>query len=61
MTELEKKVKIVDNFLSNKNWEGICGYWMVEDEKGPNVVIVIDLVWLENIHYKPEFVAKKAP
>lgn len=59
MTEVQKQSKIVDNFMKSKNWEGLCGYWMVEDEKGPNLVIVIDVNWLVKVHFHPEMVAKR--
>lgn len=57
-----KTVKLLENFMSELDVEGICGFWIDEEPDDHDnfwVYIILDLDWLENNQHptKPGFVA----
>ena len=57
------KIKLIERFLSELKVEGICGFWVDDDEEDTSqviqVIIFLDIDWIETIPTKPEFIAKR--
>ena len=59
MENRKKQVKVLQEFLKTLEIEGICDFWIDEnDEELLIVYIVLDMDWLVERQSKPEFVAK---
>ena len=62
--KLSKTVKLLENFMSELEVEGICGFWVDEEPDVHDfiwVYIILDLDWLENNQHptKPGFVVQR--
>lgn len=59
METREKTVMLLKSFLSTKEVEGICGYFVDSDGEGPvKVIVILDIDFIKNANTKPEFVAR---
>jgi hypothetical protein len=59
-----KTVKLLENFMSEFEVEGICGFFIDEEPDDHDnfwVYIILDLDWLQDNQHptKPEFVARR--
>jgi len=60
MENNKKQIKLLEEFLKTLDIEGICSFWIENDDKElPVVYIVLDLDWIKESQTKPEFVAKR--
>jgi hypothetical protein len=60
MVNRQKQIKLLEEFMETLNVEGICGFWIEDDDKElPAVYIVLDLDWIKVAQTKPEFIAKR--
>jgi len=59
MDNRDKTIKLLKSFLSTKEVEGICGYIVDPDGEGTiQVIIVLDIDFINNANTKPGFIAK---
>ena len=60
MDSREKTIKLLEAFLSDKMVDGVCGYMVVPDdgEDSIQVVVVLDIDYINQANTKPGFVAK---
>jgi len=57
-----KILSTLHNFMSELEVDGICGFWIDEEEDDHGnywVYIILDLDWIKEIPTKPQFVAER--
>jgi tRNA nucleotidyltransferase (CCA-adding enzyme) len=60
MEDRQKQVKLLEEFLKTLDVDGICDFWIEDDEKELLAVyIVLDLDWIKESQTKPGFIAKR--
>ena len=52
-----RELNLIHSFMDAFDSEGICGYFVIEDEKGFQVILVIDADWLKTTDIEPSNLA----
>jgi hypothetical protein len=58
MDKHQKTISLLEAFLSDKVVDGVCGYMVIPDEDSIQVIVILDIDYIQNSNTKPGFAAK---